>query len=242
MQHFHVRSHAATEQLFKLLQQTSPPLNALVLDLGSGLGGPAHFLASNQCRVVAVEKCSRFIEYSKASAPSTSTPNPIQYIHGDINDHHLLRANLKPASVDVVWLQHVCMFIHDPPLLLSKLKSVLKQRATICIHEVFRCSHPPPPPASILYPLPFADSPTQARLVHSMDFEQMLNSCGFSTVLWNNVTDETLEWYNSLGATTTHDNAFKLSMGERGVEKARNMKRNIQEGQLEIHMGIFEQK
>ena len=84
---FHIRGRAATEELFELTGFTQ---DMKVLDVGSGIGGPARFLAATRgCRVVGIDLTDdycRFTSFLSAVVayicdlpPSTTNSVPTTY-------------------------------------------------------------------------------------------------------------------------------------------------------------------
>ena len=74
---FHTRGLAATAELAKLAGISS---DAAVLDVGSGIGGPARFLAATYgCRVTGVD-LSAVAAASRALAPALGHPLPSRYL------------------------------------------------------------------------------------------------------------------------------------------------------------------
>ena len=63
LDHFHTRGLAATAELGKLAGITA---DATVLDVGSGVGGPARFLAATHgCRVTGVDLSEPFVDAAR---------------------------------------------------------------------------------------------------------------------------------------------------------------------------------
>ena len=74
---FHTRGVAATDELARLVGLTS---DMSVLDVGSGLGGPARYLAATYgCRVTGVDLSGPLWMYSLPSATSTSCSSMVGF-------------------------------------------------------------------------------------------------------------------------------------------------------------------
>ena len=67
LDHFHTRCPAATAELGKLAGIAA---DATVLDVGSGVGGPARFLAATHgCRVIGVDLSEPFVDAARYPRP-----------------------------------------------------------------------------------------------------------------------------------------------------------------------------
>lgn len=93
-----------------------------VLDLGSGYGGPARFLASRfRCRVTGLNVSSVETEEAIRLTKKAKLDSRISY---DLGDFHELP--YPPASFDVVWSQDSLMYGADKGRILEETFRVLK--------------------------------------------------------------------------------------------------------------------
>lgn len=103
---FHTRGLAATAELAKL---TGIAADLSVLDVGSGVGGPARFLAATYgCRVTGVDLSSPFVDAARYLTERTGQADQVAFEVGSA-----LELPLDAGRFDVVLLQHVAMNIAD---------------------------------------------------------------------------------------------------------------------------------
>lgn len=246
---YHIGGHEATKSLAELI---SPPKGSTVLDIGSGLGGSARYLAGRfGCNVLGVEYlpefCQAASELSRLSklcqlndwTENTSSNSNVWFKRGDM-------AKLKeciPAdlSFDSVWMQHVSM--HCPADLKSKMftdiNKQLKPGGTLAIHEIVlgnNCQSQD----DLHLPVPFGLSPNDMHLLSTQDFLKIIESAGFTDVNVKDVTKECLKWYDQPRTKTSID--MRLVMGSNAGLKSRNMRRNLQEDKCRVIQALFTKK
>src|SRR5471032_3404792 len=103
---FHVRGLEATRDFIGLLDIAA---DMRVLDAGSGLGGPARYVAETHgCRVSGVDLTPGFVAVATLLAERTGMDQLVDYRTGD-----LLALDFPDAQFDVVYTQHVVMNIAD---------------------------------------------------------------------------------------------------------------------------------
>ena len=103
---FHTRGLAATADLAKLAGITA---DMSVLDLGSGVGGPARFLAATQgCRVTGVDLSEPFVDAARYLTERTGQSGQVSFQAGSA-----LQLPFGDGTFDAALLQHVAMNIAD---------------------------------------------------------------------------------------------------------------------------------
>src|SRR5215475_14598882 len=101
---FHTRGLAATADLAKLIGITA---DMSVLDIGSGVGGPARFLAETYgCRVTGVDLSESFVDAARYLTDRTGQSDRISF-----QTANALDLPLGNGTFNVVLLQHVAMNI-----------------------------------------------------------------------------------------------------------------------------------
>ena len=84
LDHFHVRGLLATKELAVALH---PLGSTRFLDIGSGLGGPARYLAAtSQCHVVGVDLTESFVKVAKLLTERAGLTEKVEFLHGDALD------------------------------------------------------------------------------------------------------------------------------------------------------------
>jgi sarcosine/dimethylglycine N-methyltransferase len=143
---FHTRGLAATADLAKLVGITA---DMSVLDIGSGVGGPARFLAqSYSCRVTGVDLSDSFVEAARYLTARTGQSDRISFQTADA-----LNLPFNGSTFDVVFLQHVAMNISDRPSLYKEIRRVLTSGGRFATFDVVLNNGDPH------YPVPWARTP-----------------------------------------------------------------------------------
>ena len=89
-----------------------------VLDVGSGIGGAAFYLAKNfGARVTGIDLAPEMVNIALERAEEGHVPETVSFLIGDI-----LKAEF-PSPFDVVWSRDALMHIHDKATLPVRLRS-----------------------------------------------------------------------------------------------------------------------
>ena len=126
---FHTRGLAATAELGKLAGVTA---GTLVLDVGSGVGGPARFLAATcGCQVTGVDLSEPFVDAARYLTERTGQSGQVSF-----ETASALELPFDDGRFDVVLLQHVAMNISDRTRLYREIRRVLKSGGRFAIFDV----------------------------------------------------------------------------------------------------------
>jgi sarcosine/dimethylglycine N-methyltransferase len=143
---FHTRGLAATAELATLAGISA---ETSVLDVGSGVGGPARFLAATYgCRVTGVDLSEPFVDAARYLTGRTGQSGQVSFQTGSA-----LHLPFDGGRFDVVLLQHVAMNISDRALLYREIRRVLRSGGRFAIFDVVSNNAEPH------YPLPWARTP-----------------------------------------------------------------------------------
>ncbi len=140
---FHTRGLAATAELAKLAGITA---DVSVLDVGSGVGGPARFLAATYgCRVTGVDLSEPFVDAARYLTERTGQSTQVSFQTGSA-----LELPFDAGRFNVVLLQHVAMNISPREAIESAgFRTLTWQDDTEAAKAWFaqlRASGPPPSP------------------------------------------------------------------------------------------------
>src|SRR5919108_1589971 len=126
---FHTRGLAATAELGKLAGVTA---DMSVLDVGSGVGGPARFLAATYgCRVTGVDLSEPFVDGARYLTERTGQSGQVSF-----ETASALQLPFDDGHFDVVLLQHVAMNIADRARLYREIRRVLKSGGKFATFDV----------------------------------------------------------------------------------------------------------
>ena len=143
---FHTRGLAATAELARLARITA---GMSVLDVGSGIGGPARFLAETHgCRVTGIDLSEPFVAAARYLTERTGQSGQVSF-----QTASALELPFDGGSFDVVLLQHVAMNIADRAQLYREIRRVIKSGGRFATFDVVLKGAEPH------YPVPWASTP-----------------------------------------------------------------------------------
>lgn len=228
---FHLRGRKATRELARLaeLQQ-----GVRVLDVGSGLAGPARTLADEfGCRVTGIDIAW---EYCRAARMLNSRSGFHERI--SICCAQALHLPLAANTFDVVWMQHVSMNIEDKGSLIEELGRVLSSGGRLAFYEILAG-----PRQHSYFPLPWADDPGISFLIDPGHFRQMLIAAGFDVLRWEDVTAQTLDWGRQ-ALVYQPDRppplGLDLVVGSDVGERTANLLRNLEENRVSLVQAVLQ--
>ena len=178
---FHTAGRMATERIAELL---APGSADTVLDAGSGLGGPARYLAQTfGCRVIGIDLTPAFVDIANQLNQRLGMADRVEFRVGDITD-----LDLPDASVDHAWTQHVAMNIKDRDRLYGESRRVLRPGGRFAIFDVIDGGG-----GELLLPVPWATDATHSHLVTRDEQRTLLENAGFRIDVWDDPTAEMVE-------------------------------------------------
>jgi sarcosine/dimethylglycine N-methyltransferase len=225
---FHTRGLAATAELGKLAGITA---GTSVLDVGSGVGGPARFLAATYgCRVTGVDLSEPFVDAARYLTERTGQSGRVSFEIASA-----LELPFDGGRFDVALLQHVAMNIDDRARLYREIRRVLKLGGRFATFDVVLNSGEPH------YPLPWARTPATSFLLTAAATREVIEPAGFRTLAWRDDTEAAKTWIAALRASGPPPSPnLGVVMGPDFAELSANLGRNIMEGRIGILTAVFE--
>ena len=225
---FHTRGLAATAELAKLAGITA---DTSVLDVGSGVGGPARFLAATYgCRVTGVDLSEPFVDAARYLAERTGQSGQVSF-----KTASALELPFDDGRFDVVLLQHVAMNISDRAGLYREIRRVLKSGGRFASYDVVLRSGEPH------YPVPWARTPATSFLLTAAATREAIEPAGFHSLAWQDDTETAKAWIAQLRASGPPPSPnLGVVMGPDFAQLAANLGRNLMEGRLGILTAVFE--
>ena len=226
---FHTRGLAATAELGKLTGITA---DMSVLDVGSGVGGPARFLAATYgCRVTGVDLSEPFVEAARYLTKRTG-----QSEHVSFETAGALDLPFDDGAFDVALLQHVAMNIADRARLYREIRRVLKSGGKFATFDVVLNGEAEP-----LYPVPWARTRDTSFLLTAAATRDAIEPAGFRTLVWQDDTEAAKAWAAQLRAAWPPPSpTLGVVMGPDFAPLAANLGRNFMEGRLGVLTAVFE--
>lgn len=225
---FHTLGLLATTRLGEMIG-LSPARS--VLDIGSGVGGPARFLAATHgCRVTGIDLSPSFVEAARYLTARTGQGDRVSFETGDA-----LALPFADGRFDAVLLQHVAMNIPDRARLYREIRRVLKPGGRFGTFDVVQAGGEPH------YPLPWARTIRTSALLTAQATRDAAEAAGFRTLVWQDDTEEAKAWFARLRDSGPPPSPnLGLVMGPDIQELIGNLGRSLMEGRLGILSAIFE--
>lgn len=225
---FHTRGIAATEDLAVL---AGIGAGVTVLDVGSGIGGPARFLAEAcGCSVFGVDLSEPFVDAARYLTKRTGQSAQVSFEVASA-----LALPFGDGRFDAALLQHVAMNIADRATLYREIRRVLKSGGRFATYDVVLRSGEP------YYPVPWARTPETSFLLTADDTRKAIEAARFRTRVWQDDTEVAKQWFAQMRASGPPPPPnLGVVMGPDFALLAANLGRNLMEGRLGILTAIFE--
>jgi len=185
---FHTRGLAATVELAMVAGIAA---DMSVLDVGSGVGGPARFLAATYgCQVRGIDLSEPFVDAARYLTKRTGQSERVSF-----ETASALELPFDDGHFDVVLLQHVAMNISDRARLYREIRRVLKLSGRFAIYDVVLNRGDPH------YPVPWARTPATSFLLTAAATREVIEAAGFRTLAWQDDTEGAKAWIAQLRAS-----------------------------------------
>jgi SAM-dependent methyltransferase len=225
---FHIRGRAASLEIVAALGLSA---DSHVLDLGSGLGGPARTLAElTGCRVTGIDLTPEFCEVATALSTWTRLSDRTRFQVGDAT-----ATGLPGAAFDAALTVHVAMNIADKPALYAEAFRVLRPGGRFVIYDVLQGEG-----GEVRYPVPWANDSSTSFLASPEDMGAMLRAAGFDVISEVDSSDESLVWFRQMRARIERDGpppvTFAAFLGSGFAQMAANQVANLAERRIRTVM------
>lgn len=225
---FHTRGLAATAELAKLAGIAA---DMSVLDVGSGVGGPARFLAATYgCRVTGIDLSEPFVDAARYLTERTGLSGKVSF-----QTASALELPFDEGRFDAVLLQHVAMNIADRARLYREIRRVLKTGGRFATFDVVSDG------GELHYPVPWARTPATSFLLTADATRQAIEPAGFRTLAWQDDSEAARAWIAQLRASGPPPSPnLGVVMGPDFAQLSANLGRNLMEGRIGILTAVFE--
>ena len=187
--HFHGRGLEATEDMADRL-----PISATdhILDVGSGIGGPARYMARRfGCRVSGIDLTGEFCDVARHLTALLGLADRVTFEQGDA-----LAMPFADAAFDAAYSMNVSMNIADKRALYREIHRVLRPGAWLSLSEVVRGPGGEPD-----YPTPWARTAATSFLATEAETRENLAASGFAIDGLRDMTEASFAWAARARAT-----------------------------------------
>ena len=222
---FHIRGRKAT---LELAEQMNLGEQAHVLDIGSGLGGPARTLAEAYgCHVTGIDLTREFCEAAEALSKWIDLSDRVTFKQGDATN-----LPFDDDQFDAAMTIHVAMNIPDKNKLYVEARRVLKPGGVFAAYDVLQGEG-----GDVLFPVPWAREPSISHVVTQEKMESLLTDAEFQIVNTHDSTDESQNWFEARTARMSQSGPPLVTLsqvifGDDFREMARNQVRNLTERRI----------
>lgn len=233
---FHSNGRPATRALAEF---AAIPKNARVLDIGSGLGGPARYLAATYgCDVTGIDLSPEFCKVANELSRLTKLDGRTRFQVGNALD-----LRFEDESFDVVWTIQMQMNLPDKRPLYASAVRVLKPGGMFVCQEICAGNGEP-----LELPVPWASRPEQSHLLEPDDLRKLIRSAGLRERGWRDITADIIAARKAQQARAQAAGGtagfpplgMHLVLGDQAAAKMANSARNTDAGRTVFIQGVFD--
>ena len=200
-----------------------------VLDVGSGLGGPARQVAAaSGCQVTGVDITAAYVEAATELTDRCGMVDRVRFVHGDI-------ADLEPdRPFDAGFTMHVQMNIEAKREWFAEIARRLAPGARFAVWEVCRTSG-----EELSWPMPWSMDGSDSRLATSDALRDAILGAGFELVEWVDETAWAISWFDTAFAGHLRPGPNLAMLIEDGPTRILNFAGALSGGTLGVRRGAF---
>jgi ubiquinone/menaquinone biosynthesis C-methylase UbiE len=221
---FHSRGRAATLELASRME-LGPESH--VLDIGSGLGGPARTLVERYgCRVTGIDLSPEFCETARELSRWVGLSDSVTFHQGD--------ATALPWDApmfDSVMTIHVAMNIPAKDAVYRGVHRVLRPGGIFVVYDILQGEG-----GDVLYPAPWARDPSISHLATPAQMRALLQDAGFEILDEQDSSTRSEAWFGEVATRLAAGNlppvSLRLLLGDDFVPMMRNQLRNLAEHRI----------
>ncbi len=225
---FHIRGRAAT---LEMVQELDLSPGSRVVDLGSGLGGPARTMAElTGCTVTGIDLTPEFCAVATAFSDWTHLSHLTSFYAGDATATGLL-----DECMDAAMTVHVAMNIEDKAVLYAEAFRVLRPGGTFVIYDVLQGEG-----GDVRYPVPWARNASTSFLATAQQMRTLLVDAGFTVTSEVDSSDDSMVWFQDVRARIEREGpppvSFAAFLGDAFAQMAANQVANLSQRRIRTVM------
>jgi ubiquinone/menaquinone biosynthesis C-methylase UbiE len=219
---FHIGGRQATVEFADQLG-LRPGLE--LLDIGSGVGGPARYFAHHRkCRVTGIDLTDEYVRVAAALSQRAGLAGSLNFVQGSA-----LALPFPPASFDGAYMLHVGMNIADKATLFAQVKRALRPGGFFGVYDVMRIGA-----GDLAYPVPWARTAESSFVVAADDYRRLLRDAGFAVQRERERRAFAIEFFKKMQARVAESGmpplGLHIVMGEDFRDKVKNLMTNLENG------------
>jgi ubiquinone/menaquinone biosynthesis C-methylase UbiE len=208
-----------------------------VLDVGSGVGGPARTLATEYgCDVTGIDLTEEYCLAAEMLTARLGLEARVRFHCGSALD-----MPFGDGAFDVVWMQNSSMNIPNKEKLYSEVRRVLRSGGSLATQDVLSGAVEP-----LHYPVPWAADPSLSSMIGAEDFRNLLKRLGFIESAWSDGTELAIKMARERVAAASAESPSPIGQGLIASQDIRetmsNALRNNEEERTLVVMSAFERE
>jgi ubiquinone/menaquinone biosynthesis C-methylase UbiE len=215
---FHIGGRPATRAL---AERIDLPAGARVLDIGSGIGGPARFFAAERgWQVTGIDLTAEYVAAAQALSQRVGLAEKVSFRQASATALPFADASFEGAT-----MLHVGMNIADKPAVFAEVRRVLKPNGVFAIYDAMRQSDGP-----FDYPVPWSSEPATNHIASPETYKAALQAAGFVVASERDRRDFALQSMQQRIEQTAKPIGLPVVMGATAAQKLANMRAMIEAG------------
>lgn len=197
-----------------------------LLDVGSGVGGPARYFAERGCDVTGIDLTEEFVLTAESLTRKLNLGGNAKFRQGSA-----LEMPFASDTFDGAYMIHVGMNIEDKPRLFREVVRVLKAGARFAIYDIMRAGD-----HALEFPVPWATHPHASFVATVEEYRKALEIAGFRVEHERDRRQFAIEFMERMRAQASagsHDLlGVQVLMGEHAPLMLKNVNGAIYAGKL----------
>jgi len=230
---FHTRGRQTTAEVVDLIDFEA---GHHVVDLGSGLGGPARYIASHfGCRVSGIDLTQDFVDAATRLSALVGLSDKTEFQAGSA-----LETPFEDARFDRAITIQMQMGIADKAAFYQEIYRILKPGGRFAFQDIVAG----PAEGHIHTPTPWATAPGHSFLMPHDELRDTIEAAGFTNEVWRDTTAAMKEWQSRQRVQPKPEGprpalGIHLVLGPTADEKRRNTARNLMEDRIGYVQAVF---
>lgn len=201
-----------------------------VLDVGSGLGGPARTLASEfGCHVMGIDITEDFVKTAEFLTDRFGLSNSVSFSLGNA-----LNLDIRDGTFDCAWSQTTIMNIEDKQRVFQEACRVVRPGGIIALEAIMAGTK-----EEARFPVLWADTPDVSFLSTSGNFRQMMDGIGFTELEWKDISRQAIRGFLKQQEAMNNSGVGVHILTTDGPRKVENTKKGLADGTYVYIQAVF---